>query len=160
MCFAETRAAIEEKWIITSAGGVDDASGGSDGEVIIAADNETIKSIFTVEAVTYGVEGFFDGLNTIFKGSDVGGGDFARADFGFAGGFNFKINIINGDAVFFKSFFNNIKEFGTELFDIKRIFNTDNDVTIGGIEKRCVLEPCGEIARRDLTLDFRQNILP
>ena len=49
--FAETGAAVEEKRVLAFAGGVDNASCGSNGNVVITTDDEIIKGIFTIKAV-------------------------------------------------------------------------------------------------------------
>ena len=48
--FAEARTTIEKERIIAAARGVDDATSGGNGEIVIGADDEVIESVFFVEA--------------------------------------------------------------------------------------------------------------
>ena len=46
--FAEAGSTIEEEGVVAGAWSVDDAFGGGDGEVVVATNNETIESVFTI----------------------------------------------------------------------------------------------------------------
>ena len=75
-----------------------------------------------------------------FKG-DITCGDFARADFGFNFGLDFKINIFNFEIIILKCGGDNSEVAITELFDIERVFDADNNVTIVVRDDGCTLEP-------------------
>ena len=70
MGFAESWSAIEEERVTASAGGIDDAFGSGDGNVVVGADDKTIDGIFGVKTVILnGV--VFVGFR--LRRSDVGG---------------------------------------------------------------------------------------
>ena len=75
-----------------------------------------------------------------FEGK-ITGGNFARADFGFdfsldlkIDGFNFEVSILQGGG-------NDGEIAVTELFDVERILDTDNNITVIVRDDGCALEP-------------------
>ena len=51
MSFAKAWAAIEEEGIVANTWGINDAFCGSDGEVVVGADDEIIDSVLGIETV-------------------------------------------------------------------------------------------------------------
>lgn len=152
MGFTEAGATVEKEGIKTRTRGVDDAFGGGNCEIIIAADDKIIHSVFIVEAIRWflgGVAGGFDGFDAlnVLSSGDGRFSDFFGANFGFDLGFYLEIEGINGDLVIDEGVFDEIIVASAELFDIESVFDTDDDVSTLGGENGSVLEPSGKISR-------------
>lgn len=131
MSFTKAGATVKEKRIIAGAGGINDAFGGGDGEVVIGTNDKIIDSVFIIKTITNCARRFFEWEGAIFDELTTGG-DFARANFGFTTGFNFKINGVDFYAVFGESFGDDVDESSAELLDVERVFDANNDVAIFG----------------------------
>ena len=93
-----------------------------------------------------GFEMFFDG--------GVGFGDFPRTELGFIIRLNFEVDIDYVNIVVFESGGDNIQITIAKLFNIEGIFDTNNDMAVGGGNKRSVLKPGRKISRGNLLFDF------
>ena len=157
MSFSKTRATIKEERIVAVAGGVNDAAGGGDGEVVVGADDEIVESIFIIEAgfVTAGMlirEGGFDA--TPESSSGVVFGDFARTDFGFDGRFDFESDAFDVDLVVLEGGSDNVIITVAELLDIEGVFDADFDITAFGRNEGGILKPSRKVGWGNLLLDF------
>lgn len=85
---------------------------------------------------------------------EVAGGDFARADFGFDFGLNLKVDGFDFEVGVFKCGSDDGEVAVAELFDVERIFDTNDDIAVITRDDGCALEPSREIGWGNLLLDF------
>lgn len=57
MGFTKAGPTVEEEGVVTRAGGVDNTASGSDGEVVIRADDESFEGVFMIKAIFGGDSG-------------------------------------------------------------------------------------------------------
>lgn len=146
MSLTESGAAVEEERVVAGAWGVNNTGGGSNGEVVIATNDEVIHSVFAIETIAGAENGILDRFDAIFDFKFItSAGNLAGASLGLAGGNDFEIDRVHFDIVFLERFFNNCEKFGAELLDTEDVFGTDDDVAAARRDERSVLEPSGEV---------------
>ena len=73
---------------------------------------------------------------------------------------DFEVDTDDSKIVFLESGFDDVDKFGTELFDVERVFDTDNDIAISGGYKCGILEPSGKITSGNFLLNFSKGVFP
>ena len=133
MSLTESGAAVEEERVVAITWWLDNATSGSVGDFIIGADNEIGEGIFAIKTVVfYEIWGFNIMISVVRGGAfnEFAGGDFARANAGFGVWLDFVINSLDVNVVFSEGVDDGLVEFDGELFDMKRVFDADSDVTV------------------------------
>jgi len=104
-------------------------------------------------------DGGAGGFDVFFDG-DIATGDFAGANFGFGGGFNFERDFFNFNLVVFEGSSDKVVITVAELFDIESVFDADFDIAIFSGDEGGILEPSGKVGGGKLLFYLSKCVFP